>query len=423
MKILLITKVKNEADIIEYFIRYHLNIVDRVVVIDNGSTDGTYDIVLSLIREGLSVDLVNEGFSKFDALRFANQYTEFYLKKYECDFVIFADADELISCDNGDNPRKIIETFDNDKIYYCKWKTFLYAGVDEHSAFTPELYNEYRDEIYEKFEKIIIPAPMFYKYKIVVEAGNHSCHSTIRDMNPPARLSSKEIKFSHYPIRSMNQYRKQIILNSIFMMSNPDVNLQTGAHWKYMFGLKAADIDLRRLSMKYAYYEGDDTIEKECKHYIRIENKYNHQIIWDLEKILFDNLEILSLLNKKYYTEHFGSKKGGIDVAVWGTGEFSKKMIGRIPEECDIQVYVDSDKNKQFGMFNGKIVVTPEKLRFFDFDIILIASDKFENEIRMQIKNIIPFINEKNIYSIEEYIIENYRIKGYEKMGMWTYDK
>ena len=40
--LIMITKVKNEADIIEYFLRYHSNIFDRIIVIDNGSLDGTY---------------------------------------------------------------------------------------------------------------------------------------------------------------------------------------------------------------------------------------------------------------------------------------------------------------------------------------------------------------------------------------------
>ena len=44
MKIVTITTIKNEADIIESFIRYHLNIVDEMIILNNGSTDDTNNI-------------------------------------------------------------------------------------------------------------------------------------------------------------------------------------------------------------------------------------------------------------------------------------------------------------------------------------------------------------------------------------------
>lgn len=45
MKIVSFTMVNNEAEIIESFVRYNYNFVDQMVIIDNGCTDNTIEII------------------------------------------------------------------------------------------------------------------------------------------------------------------------------------------------------------------------------------------------------------------------------------------------------------------------------------------------------------------------------------------
>ena len=123
--LIMITKVKNEADIIEYFLRYHSNIFDRIIVIDNGSLDGTYEIVKALIEEGLPIDLINEAYSDFDALRFANQYTKKFSERYKAKQVVLMDADEFLMAEDNSNPRIILEELSEEIVHYYYWKTYL----------------------------------------------------------------------------------------------------------------------------------------------------------------------------------------------------------------------------------------------------------------------------------------------------------
>lgn len=60
MKIVSITAVKNESDIIESFIRYHLNIFDFMILLDNGSTDDTSFILNKLMEENLPLYVIND---------------------------------------------------------------------------------------------------------------------------------------------------------------------------------------------------------------------------------------------------------------------------------------------------------------------------------------------------------------------------
>ncbi|RBQ23405.1 hypothetical protein ALNOE001_09860 [Candidatus Methanobinarius endosymbioticus] len=50
MKIVSITMVKNESDMIESFVRYGLNIFDEMIFLDNGSSDNTLDM-LNLMKK------------------------------------------------------------------------------------------------------------------------------------------------------------------------------------------------------------------------------------------------------------------------------------------------------------------------------------------------------------------------------------
>ena len=47
--------VRNEADLIEAFVRHNLAILDHLVVVDHGSVDGTTEILVALAAEGLAL--------------------------------------------------------------------------------------------------------------------------------------------------------------------------------------------------------------------------------------------------------------------------------------------------------------------------------------------------------------------------------
>ena len=59
-KILSISMVKNEEDIIESFVRYNINIFDGIIILDNGSTDDTLKILKQLQKEGLSLIILED---------------------------------------------------------------------------------------------------------------------------------------------------------------------------------------------------------------------------------------------------------------------------------------------------------------------------------------------------------------------------
>jgi hypothetical protein len=58
MRLYSFTTVKDEEDIIESFVRYNMNILDGMIISDNGSNDKTLEILYKLKDEGYNLDII-----------------------------------------------------------------------------------------------------------------------------------------------------------------------------------------------------------------------------------------------------------------------------------------------------------------------------------------------------------------------------
>ena len=66
--------VKNESDVIESFVRYNLNILDGMIILDNQSSDNTLEILNLLKKEGLNLYIIKDEDREFDQAIKTNNY-------------------------------------------------------------------------------------------------------------------------------------------------------------------------------------------------------------------------------------------------------------------------------------------------------------------------------------------------------------
>ncbi len=66
MKLVAVTRLWNEDDIVEAFVRHHAPQVDRFVFLDNGSSDRTLDILRSLAAEEFPITVLQTRSVSFD---------------------------------------------------------------------------------------------------------------------------------------------------------------------------------------------------------------------------------------------------------------------------------------------------------------------------------------------------------------------
>ncbi len=97
MRIASISLVKDEADILEGFVRHNLHYVDRMYVIDDRSTDNTAEILRRLCAETDRVRLLEDGWTgAFHQAKRTTAAMRLILKEEDWDIVLPLDADEFI---------------------------------------------------------------------------------------------------------------------------------------------------------------------------------------------------------------------------------------------------------------------------------------------------------------------------------------
>ena len=119
MQIHAITVVKNEADVIRHTLRAGLEWADAIYVLDNGSTDGTWEIVRALADEVPRIVLCGQDPAPFrDGVRGAIHH-RFRDRSVRGDWWCKLDADDLYV----DDPRRFLERVP--PAYSWVWSTYL----------------------------------------------------------------------------------------------------------------------------------------------------------------------------------------------------------------------------------------------------------------------------------------------------------
>ena len=213
MKIVSITIIKNEADIIESFIRYHLNIVDEMIILNDGSTDDTNNILDKLSSEGLPLIVLNDNDTYSEPMIKYNYLLKKAVNDYNADIICPLDADEFITCSNG-NPRKIIEKISPFTFYKIKWKTYVPHKKDDlENKFVPSRITHIRDEKIETCSKVILTGDLSDKYDVKLETDNHNLKFKKQFENKIHCKECGELKIAHFPLRSVEQMIFKVLVS------------------------------------------------------------------------------------------------------------------------------------------------------------------------------------------------------------------
>ena len=96
MRLTAVSKVLDEADIIEAFVRHTAAFVSHQIILDNGSCDGTVEILKQLRDEGLHLTLLQNDSRQFNEKKINTVLYYLAVQLGTPDWVLFLDADEFI---------------------------------------------------------------------------------------------------------------------------------------------------------------------------------------------------------------------------------------------------------------------------------------------------------------------------------------
>jgi hypothetical protein len=263
MKIVIISTIRNESDILETFVRYHLQFVDRMIIINHRSVDSSFSILESLKNEGLPLDLMEELSPDHQQGPLLTRIMKKAVSDYGADWVVPLDADEFIAAAGTGPVREIIEKLPQDRIVKFPWRTYVPLPSDDSREpdVLKRIQNCRRTEN-QDLRKIMIPRSMAMKNDVLIAAGNHGfVRQAFRKQKDFPYVHLDHIVFAHFPVRSAPQVITKAFVGWLACLAKPNKLPDEAFHLKLLYdrfknGESLQPEELTSLALGYATGSG-----------------------------------------------------------------------------------------------------------------------------------------------------------------------
>ena len=233
-KLVLVSMVKNESDIIESFVRHHLNVVDEIIIVDHNSCDSTKQILECLIAEGLPIHISTDYRVEQAQSEIMTDLVYRAINEYNADIVIPLDADEfLINTQTKEDCRTILQNLDSMSIYFIDSMNSI-PTFDETEKFI--LWRScLKSKATQKSSKIFIGRKVANRYHIALKQGNHDILISHRKKKLINFSHCQQLQLAHFPVRSKEHFMSKMLSGWIANAARPNKNPQDACHWKFVF--------------------------------------------------------------------------------------------------------------------------------------------------------------------------------------------
>ncbi|MBN3116415.1 glycosyltransferase family 2 protein [Pectobacterium brasiliense] len=308
-----LSMVKNEEDIIETFIRYNLQYLDHIFVIDNNSNDGTVDILNALIAEGLNLTLWKDDSLSYIQSEITTRAYHRISEIKDFDFFFSLDADELLVIDDS----SFLLNSNKGDVYTID----MYDYITESEKISDDVISS----MTRRFINKTISGKVFFHHdrennnKYTIAQGNHGLLLNNKILSP----SVCGIKIAHFPYRGKDHYLSKIIIGSQAMLLRDEFFLESehamGIHWRneYINFKEKKGVITFDDYIKRAYYISDIeelmniTIKDEVKFTTNIKYSHkkkstslNYKLVMNFEKItklywMSEKKSLLSIIKER----------------------------------------------------------------------------------------------------------------------------
>lgn len=258
-RVLSLSMVKNEQDIIEPFIRHTARLVDCMIILDNASVDETRRIAMDCARElGTVIVADSEEFGYTQSERMTRLLHQCQ-SGFFADFVLLLDADEFLGTETRAALLAALETIPPNGVGLLPWQTFVLApGAVAATQDPPRSIRWRRAAETPPFRKAVLRLDGTHRPDLLIGQGNHGVVATDGEAPPAVHLD--DLALLHFPVRSRHQFAaKGVVGWMAYLAKDPAArHKDQGFQWREAFdrivspGGGPDEIELCEISMRYA---------------------------------------------------------------------------------------------------------------------------------------------------------------------------
>jgi glycosyltransferase involved in cell wall biosynthesis len=206
MRLLLTLLVRDEIDIVRSCLDFHLaEGIDHILVTDNGSRDGTAEVLAEYALRG-DVTVLHEPPADFSQHRWVTRMARMACTDFGADWVINADADEAFACRHGSLRDALRAVPDDVHALACERTDFV--AFERQYTQPPPLEMVYRKKVSLNLAGRPLSPKIVHRAApdVVVGQGNHRVQGA-RFSGTPGACG---IEVFHYPVRSLAQFESKV---------------------------------------------------------------------------------------------------------------------------------------------------------------------------------------------------------------------
>ena len=219
-------ETKNEQDIIEPWVRHHLKLLDRIIVVDD-SIDETGDILRKLADEfgGRIIVERQVGFGDHQARR----TTELLRRADGADFVFPLDADEFVGATDRTSLEALLQQVPPGGAGLMQWRTFVVTSdtLDACAQDAPRGFGWRRAVEMPPHSKVVVRTAGCDLNDFTLWVGNHNVDST-RGRIKPVEL---DVPLLHFPVRSREQMLGKAVVRWVACLAANRYVRDSGTSW------------------------------------------------------------------------------------------------------------------------------------------------------------------------------------------------
>ncbi len=261
MQVVAVTRVLDEADIVEAFARHTAAYVDHHVFLDNGSTDGTLAILQALHRDGLPLTLLQARNVSFSESGHLTQMFRIAIRDHGADWVACLDADEFLD-DRGsaaglrDLLQALTEASPSVAALHLPMTDYVSTAADDPAQAVVPLRMRWRREPGDAGKVVARSGPD--RAGAVIMAGGHTVLPDGPDAPPGLAVAQAGLRLAHYSERSLFQFALKAVRGWSRVLAADAAVQETGAAYHYQApfeALRDRPADLLRHPNRLAFHQ------------------------------------------------------------------------------------------------------------------------------------------------------------------------